>query len=68
MRRHEQAKDKNLEIFEKDKVAKGKILDRKKIDVLVNELSEYLNFEDIFEIKKQINQLNKQGKLLPQRT
>jgi hypothetical protein len=30
-------------------------LDRKKIDVLLSELSEYLNFEDIFELKKQIN-------------
>ena len=34
----------------------------------MNELSEYLNFEDIFEIKKQVNALNKQGKLLPLRT
>jgi hypothetical protein len=36
-----------------------KSLDRKKIDVLVNELSEHLNYEDIYEIKKQINILNK---------
>jgi len=38
------------------------------VDVLLSELSEYLNFEDIFEIKKQVNALNKQGKLLPLRT
>ena len=43
----------------------SKVLDRKKIDLLVNQLSEYLNYEDIFEIKKQINILNQQGKLLP---
>ena len=35
---------------------------------MLNDLSEYLNFEDIFEIKKQVNALNKQGKLLPLRT
>jgi len=42
-------------------------LDRKKIDALIDELSQNLSFEDIFEIKKQINFLNKNGKLLPQR-
>jgi molecular chaperone GrpE (heat shock protein) len=30
-------------------------------------MSEFLSYADIFEIKKQINLLNKQGKLLPQR-
>lgn len=35
---------------------------------MLNDLAEYLNFEDIFEIKKQVNALNKQGKLLPLRT
>lgn len=44
---------------EKTKKADRRSLDRTKIDVLLAELSEYLNFEDVFEIKKQINILNK---------
>lgn len=42
-------------------------LDREKVDVLLDEFSEYLSYEDLFEIKRQINLLNSQGKLLPAR-
>lgn len=55
------ASELEVEPFEEEKKEPkpdSKVLDRKKIDVLVNQLSEYLNYEDIFEIKKQINILN----------
>jgi hypothetical protein len=42
-------------------------LDREKLDQLLAELNQYLNFEDIVEIKKQINLLNRDGKLLHER-
>jgi hypothetical protein len=42
-------------------------LDREKVDVLLDEFAEYLSYEDLFEIKKQVNLLNAQGKLLPAR-
>lgn len=45
----------------------NQVLDRTKIDELIEEMSQNLSFEDIFEIKKQINLLSKNGKLLPQR-
>lgn len=45
----------------------NKVLDRQKIDELIEEMSQNLSYEDIFEIKKQINLLSKNGKLLPQR-
>ena len=35
--------------------------------MLLDEISEYLSYEDIYEIKKQINLLNSQGRLLPAR-
>lgn len=35
--------------------------------MLLDEISEYLSYEDIYEIKKQINLLNNQGRLLPAR-
>lgn len=45
-----------IEEHEKDEKKKDKkerrALDRAKIDVLLAELSEYLNFEDVYEIKK----------------
>ena len=34
---------------------------------MLAELSEYLSYDDINEIKKQINLLNKEGRLLPER-
>lgn len=33
-------------------------LDREKVDVLLDELAEHLSYEDLFEIKKQVNLLN----------
>jgi len=33
-------------------------LDREKVDVLLDEFAEYLSYEDLFEIKKQVNLLN----------
>jgi hypothetical protein len=42
-------------------------LDREKVDVLLDEFAEYLSYEDLFEIKKQVNLLNAQGRLLPAR-
>ena len=35
--------------------------------MLLEEFSEYLSYEDLFEIKKQVNLLNAQGRLLPAR-
>jgi flagellin-specific chaperone FliS len=45
----------------------NKKLDRTKVNDLMTELEATLSFEDIFEIKKQINHLSKSGKLLSQR-
>lgn len=45
----------------------NKVLDKKKVDKLLENLTESLSSEDIFEVKKQVNALNKSGKLLPQR-
>jgi hypothetical protein len=48
-----------LEILRETQKSGQKLsLDRQKVDMLLDEISEYLSYEDIYEIKKQINVLN----------
>ena len=42
-------------------------LDREKVDKLLLDLQQHLDYQDIYEIKKQLNVMNKQGRLLPAR-
>ena len=42
-------------------------LEEEKIQVLLIELGQFLNFEDLMEIKKQLNLMSREGRILPDR-
>jgi hypothetical protein len=42
-------------------------LDEQKIQNLLKELGEFLNFEDLMQIKKQLNLMSYEGRILPDR-